>query len=308
MSALRAALVAALLLAQPLVGADDRSDGKLKALKPDQALLLLPVHSNAEFGSLTFRDDAHDETFEVEDVPARRQLVLVKAPPGSYYLKEIKLPDRRFVRMEPQERWVPKFTLKAGVLNYAGDLRIASVAGDRVTSSFGGSSLDTLPVQLRREKDLAPDLLERFPLSLVKPLDAAKLAGREPDPAWRYADWLALLPVAQPARQHALAEKTLLRLGVTLPAAGTAFEDAEDVVKKVSKRRAVLWSSPDKDELFLNMLGLWGAQGQRLGIELLFVDRKLAHAAVRGETSGDIWTLPEQDAMEDLEAFVAAPP
>jgi hypothetical protein len=285
--------------------ADDRSDGDLNAIKADTALLLIAIHSNAKFETLVFNDAAREEIFEIDDVREGRQLVLVKVPAGSYYLQEVKLDDGKHVLFAPQERNVPKFVLRERVLNYAGELRVDSKE-NRVSVAFGGNAFDALPTLLRRERGIAPDLLQRHRFAFATPLDGAKLAGSEPDPAWRYADWLGRIPRVDEAQHRELALAVLTRFGATLPAADLAWDESKPVLDKLSKRRAQAWYSPQKDEVFISLDGLWGLQGQALAFELLFVDGRLAHVAVRGSVAGDLWGLPDADAWEDLAEYARA--
>jgi len=292
-------------LAAPAL-ADDRSDGDLNALKAGVALFLLPIHSNAEFETLVFKDDAREQSFEVDDVRDGRQLVLVKAPAGSYYLQEIKFEGGLHVVYAAQDRNVPKFVLRERVLNYAGELRVDSK--DRsVAVSFGGNAFDALPTLLRRERKIVPDLLQRHPFAFTTPLVGAKLAGGEPDPAWRYSDWLAKVPRADEAQHRELALAVLTRFGATLPGSDLAWDALKPVLDKLSKRHAQTWYSPQKDVAFIVLDGLWGLQGQALAFELLFVDERLAHVAVRGSVAGSLWGLPEADAWDDLAEFARAP-
>jgi hypothetical protein len=287
--------------------ADDRSDGDVGTLKAGVALLLLPIHSNAEFDRLVFKDDAHDATFEVDDVREGRQLVLVKVPAGSYYLQEIKLDNGMHVVFEPQERLVPKFVLHERTLNYAGELRITN-SERRVGTAFGGNAFDALPTLLKREPDIARDLLVRQPFAFAAPLVASALVGGEPDPAWHYADVAAKVARSDEAQHRALALGVLARFGAALPESDAGWDATKTALDKLSKRRAQVWYSPQHDEAFIGLDGLWGMHGQALAVELLFVDGRLAHVALRGSVAGDLWGLPDADAWDDLAEFVRSAP
>ena len=82
------------LVVAPMARGDARNDGDLRSLRNDEALLLLPIHSSDEFDSLEFYDSARKASFRIDDIPKRLELVLVKVPAGSYYLRHI---DRKSV-------------------------------------------------------------------------------------------------------------------------------------------------------------------------------------------------------------------
>jgi len=286
------------------VWADARSDGDLRTLRGDEALLVLPIRSSAEFDSLEFEDAASKRSFTVDDVPDRFTLTVLKVPAGSYFLRKVVLPKDYFVDYERHDRWVPKFEVKAGALNYVGELRLRHDDG-RVWASLGGNAMDALPTLLRRERRLAPDLLARFPFVLGTPLDGTALLGHAPDPAWRFADWSVNAPVLDAEGQRALGSAVFDRFGATLPAVGTGFADARKSLEALSKRHAHFEAFEDDQELLVLLDGLWGERGQLLGFQLLFVDGKFAQVVVRGFEDDGSWCVPVRDARDDLEAFVA---
>ena len=304
---IRRSAALALLLAGALAGsaaADARSDGDLRALRGDDALLVLPIDSSDELAQLEFYDLARKRAFTIDDVPDRRSLVLAKLPAGDYYLRKIVLPKDRWVEYEANAKWIPRFTLKAGAINYAGDARVAYASG-RVTISFGGDSLDALPTLLRRETDLAPDLFERFPFALAAPLDGKALLGKEPPADLRLAGWLDAVPGLAPAAQDALAAAVFARLGGALPVPGTGFAAARESLGALSKRRAHSDGIASDQELLVHLDGLWGERGEVLGMRLLFVDDRLAQTLVHALDDTALWRVPAPDAREDLAAFAA---
>jgi hypothetical protein len=295
----------ALALGAPAALADARTSGDLKSLRGGTALLLLPVHSNVELASLLFKREPDGLEFKIDDIVVGRRLIIAKVPAGSYQLSKAEWENSAYIQFEAHERFVPRFELQAGVINYVGELRFEFERGSMRTA-LSGNAFDALPTLLARERGAATDLLQRFPFWLASPLTAAAVADAAPDPAWRHADWIAHGVRAQPEAHSALIGDLLVRLGATPIPLGTGWDEVGRTLEKLSKRRAQVVTDEADGDRFIVLDGLWGTQGQLLGVDLMFVDRKLAHAAVRGAVTGQNWSLPEPDAWDDLADFARA--
>lgn len=287
-----------------LAEADARSDGGMRRLDADEALLVLPLHAQGEFEAIEFIDSQRKQTFRIQRIEDRLQLLVAKVAPGDYRLSKVLLPKDRFVEYTESDKWIPRFSVRGGLVNYAGDMRL-ELDGGRVVTAFGGNTSDVLPVLLRREARLAPDLFARLPFTLSAPLDAQSFLGVSPGDAWNLAAWIDAVPRLKEAASPALVTALFERLGGGALAAATPFSDAAKALEALDTSKVAVDVIPRDQRIIVRFDGFWGDRGETMGIELLFVDGRLAQQTVRALADSGLWGIAPPDAQSDLTSFAA---
>jgi hypothetical protein len=282
------------------------TEGPVK-LRPDEGLVVFSVRSTDEFRRIRFEDPANAEDFTLQGIVPGETLWVMRAKAGRYFMQYLRLDGRTEVKWFSQNDGVLWLEVRAGAINYPGDLFL-SREGNRISYHYGSNGLEDLQYRVQREKSVAHDLLERMPFVLSGPL-----AGSEQDwlrchpPAEaRWSAWNDCLERPEAPDAATLVSSVFTRNGMPGITLGLSRAEVLARFKAVSARYARVATLDGIDEVaWFQLGGWWGDRGSDPVGRLWFTDGRLARVTLSETGLRGEWAPLAPDAVRDLAAYAA---